>query len=401
MKNSEKIQYNRDLLNFCKERDKPQSVDDIPDKLNRDAKINFICICGKSGEAFFQSIYKYGFKCKICKYKVAYERRKKTNLQIYGVEKISHSKEIQEKTKQTNLKRYGVENPSQSKEILEKIKQTNLKIRGVPYPSQDPNVQEKAKQTNLKKYGVKCTLQNEEVRKKVKQTNLERRGVENSMQDPNVREKAKQTNLKRYGVEYTFQNKEIQEKTKKTNLLRYGVEIVSQNKEIQAKVKKTNLKLYGVVCTLQSEEVKEKTRKTKIQKYGVPHHSQNQEMAEKILKSSYRKKTYIFPNGRTDIVQGYEPYALDILIKKYSYDDIITGPANVPEIWYELEDKKKRYFTDIFILSEKLCIEVKSIYTYNSNIEKNNAKKKGAINSGYNFVFWIFDRNGKFIEEKI
>ena len=125
MKNSEKIQYNYDLLNFCKERDKPQSVDDIPDKLNRDAKIKFICVCGKLGEAFFQSIYKYGFKCKICKYKVAYERRKKTNLQIYGVEHQNQCEEIQEKIKQTNLKRYGVECALASQEIQEKVKQTH------------------------------------------------------------------------------------------------------------------------------------------------------------------------------------------------------------------------------------------------------------------------------------
>jgi hypothetical protein len=220
------------------------------------------------------------------------------------------------------------------------------------------------------------------------------------MQDPSVREKQKQTNMKRRGVEYSLHDPTVKEKARQTNLERRGVENSSQDPNVIEKRKKTSLERFGTECSLQNKEVMEKTRQTKIKKYRVPHHSQSEEIAQKILKSSYRKKRYVFPNGREDLVQGYEPLALDILVKKYSYDDIITGPSNVPEIWYEFEEQKKRYFTDIYIQSENLCIEVKSPYTYSYSKERNDAKRQGAIDSGYNFVFWIFDRNGKLIEEK-
>ncbi len=40
------IYYNRSLLDECIKRDSPQSVE-IPEKLNRDVKIKYVCSCGK------------------------------------------------------------------------------------------------------------------------------------------------------------------------------------------------------------------------------------------------------------------------------------------------------------------------------------------------------------------
>ena len=48
---------------------------------------------------------------------------------------------------------------------------------------------------------------------------------------------------------------------------------------------------------------------------------------------------------------------------------------------------------------ENKIIEVKSIWTYNVNLEKNILKQKASINNGYNFEFWIFNNKGQKINQ--
>jgi len=117
----------------------------------------------------------------------------------------------------------------------------------------------------------------------------------------------------------------------------------------------------------------------------------------KIINSSYCKKEFIFPSGKIELVQGYEPFALDDLIinDKINESDIIVGVLNVHEIWFTDENNEKhRYYVDIYIPSQNKCIEVKSLYTYNDNIATNLLKQDAAIKMGYNFEFWIYDSKG-------
>jgi len=94
-------------------------------------------------------------------------------------------------------------------------------------------------------------------------------------------------------------------------------------------------------------------------------------------------------------VQGYENRALDILLKEYSEDEILTDRKDVPEIWYIGEDNKKhRYYTDIYIPKDNLIIEVKSTWTYSdkhdpAKLDKNVRKQIGSVIAGYNFKFMI------------
>jgi hypothetical protein len=74
--------------------------------------------------------------------------------------------------------------------------------------------------------------------------------------------------------------------------------------------------------------------------------------------------------------QGYETFAIR--------NDIVNEKMNVPEIWYYDNNKKYRYFVDIYIPSQNKCIEVKT------NLLKQEAAKK----LGYNFEFWIYDNKG-------
>ena len=154
--------------------------------------------------------------------------------------------------KQTNLEKYGVEVSTQSKEILEKRKNNNIYKYGVSSPSSLESVKEKAKQTNLEKYGVETSTQSKEILEKRKNNNIEKYGVDSPRKLESVKEKAKQTNLKKYGVENPFGSKQIKEKIKQTNLEKYGVEYPGQSKDVKEKIKQTNLEKYGVEYYFQS-----------------------------------------------------------------------------------------------------------------------------------------------------
>jgi len=324
-------------------------------------------------------------------------KRIKTFMEKYGVTNSMNVKEFADKKDETNLERYGVIHPMQSEEIKDKTKQTNLERYGVIHPMQLEEIKNKTKQTNLERYGTLYPSQLEEIKEKTKQTNLERYGVIHPMQLEEIKEKTKQTNLERYGVIYPMQLEEIKEKTKQTNLERYGVIHPMQLEEIKEKTKQTNLERYGVINPMQLEEIKEKTKQTNLERYGVPYATQNPDIQSKIKKSLYSRKEYIFPKGKKIICQGYEPFCLDDLIKEgYDESHIITD--NVPIISYEYEGDQKKYFPDIFIPIKNQIIEVKSIYTFEKNKDKNLLKAKACKQSGYNFEFRIYDRKGKIIE---
>jgi len=103
------------------------------------------------------------------------------------------------------------------------------------------------------------------------------------------------------------------------------------------------------------------------------------------------------------ICQGYEPFALDKLIKEenISEEDIITGCKNVPQIWYNDENgKKHRHYVDIYISSQNRCIEVKSTWT--AKIHKSNIylKQEAAKQLGYQYEIWIFNAKKELVEVK-
>jgi hypothetical protein len=103
-------------------------------------------------------------------------------------------------------------------------------------------------------------------------------------------------------------------------------------------------------------------KQTNLLKYGTDFVSQNLKIAEKSNKNSYRSKEFIWPNETVTKVQGYEHFAIQILLDiGYKQEDIITSRTKISEIWYrDLNNKKHRYYCDIYIKSEHKIIEVKS-----------------------------------------
>jgi len=213
-----------------------------------------------------------------------------------------------------------------------------------------------------------------------------------------VKDKMKATNLQRYGVEYYSQTAEMKEKIIETTLQRYGVEHYSQSEDWKEKCKKTCMERYGVSNSNKTKATRDKIKATCLIRYGVEHPHQCQEIMEKTQKNAKKYKEYKMPSDMIRKVQGYEPFALNELVKIYQEDDIITDRKEIPRITYIINDKKKYYFPDIFIKSINTIIEVKSTWTYNSKIDNIHEKENATKMAGYNYEIWIFDRKGNKIE---
>jgi hypothetical protein len=341
------------------------------ERLNRDTNIQFKCKCDNDSIKTFRSISRIGAICSDCTKLSQQEKKRITELNLYGVDNVMKLLEFKDKLKQTNLKKYGVEYPLQNTNIMNKFQNTVLQRYGVKHILQVEQFKEKSKETMIERYGVNCILQLDKIKNEIKQKNLKKYNVEYNLQANEIRDQIKNKILAKYGVEYYLQSTDFKEKCKETCLQRYGVENVSQVKEIKEKIRKTNLQRYGVEISLQSQEIQ-----------------------EKIQKNAKKYKEYTMPSGINRKVQGYEPFALNELIKIYKETDIITDRKTIPRITYNINDKKRYYFPDIYIPSQNKIIEVKSTWTYKSKQDNIEEKANATRLAGYDYEIWIYDNKG-------
>lgn len=108
----------------------------------------------------------------------------------------------------------------------------------------------------------------------------------------------------------------------------------------------------------------------------------------------YTKKSYMFPSGRTEWVQGSEDKAIDILLNDYDERDIVVDDDKIArmigKIYYTGVDRKiHRYIPDLYIVSERKIIEVKSSFTYKIQLKTNKLKEQAVLEAGYRFEFMI------------
>jgi hypothetical protein len=255
------------------------------------------------------------------------------------------------------------------------------------------------KETNLKKYGNVCSVQNKEIQEKIKKNNIEKYGHEELFKSDIIKEQIKKTNIEKYGSINPFQSEKIKEKIKETNIKKYGVEYPIQNNEIKKKIDNANILKYGCINPFQSEKIKEKIKETNMKKYGVEYPMQLSEIYEKNSKNAYKLKKYTFPSGKQINIQGYENFALNEIIKNISEDNIITGCTNVPKINYiGIDGKNHVHYVDIFIPSQKRCIEVKSTWTAKKKEDNIFLKQEAGKKLGYEYEIWIYDDKGNKVE---
>ena len=136
-------------------------------------------------------------------------------------------------------------------------------------------------------------------------------------------------------------------------------------------------------------------------RFGTDYPSQSIEISKKLQKQAYNRKKYTMPSGLQISIQGFEHFALDLLIQKFLENEIMANRADVPEIWYTNGDGKyRRYFCDFYIAKHNLIIEVKSTYTYLLDFKKNDYKRKACEYAGYNFKLMLFDDRKKLISNQ-
>lgn len=258
----------------------------------------------------------------------------------------------------------------------------NLQKYGVTNVSHREDIKSKIKQSYVKKYGVEHPMKSEIIRDKFKATCLEKFGVENPSTLPEIQEKINDTNMKNLGVTRPMKNSEVVEKVRTSNNLKYGSDYIFGSEHF----KDVMLETYGTDNAMKLEKFKKVAKNTSNKRWGVDYPMHAACIFEKCRTASYKLKTYTWKTGEISKVQGHEPIVLKELEDDgYTFSEVKTESKDMPKIMYHYEGSEYRYFPDIYIPKENLLIEVKSQYTLDAQLEKNNAKFTAAKQMGFNF----------------
>lgn len=226
-------------------------------------------------------------------------------------------------------------------------------------------------------YGVGCCSR----KHGIAVSNLEKYGYETPFDSIDVQNKIKVECIKKHGVDNPMKSKKIATKASNTKL-NYSDD---QKQQYLDRRSETNLKKYGVKNIF--EKVEYIANKVE-EKYGVCNIAQVPEFQDKrdaTVKS--KMKEYIWKTGEITKLQGYEPIVLKELEESgYKYHDVLTKKSDMPEVWY-VDDKniKHRYYSDFYIPTENIVIEVKSEYTMISNFYINQLKAQATKSLGYTY----------------
>ena len=176
-------------------------------------------------------------------------------------------------------------------------------------------------------------------------------------------------------------------KKEKVLIERYGVKSYTQTSDFKEKSKKTCLSKYGYEFYQNSSLYKEQIVETCLSNYGCRNVMQNKKIFEKQSKSSYKTNLY-------EDLDYQGTYELDFLERYYDKFNI----GKIEPIQYKYNDKYHYYHPDFYIPEYNIIVEIKSTYTYNYDLERNQAKYDYSIRAGYNFIF-IIDKDYTDFEE--
>ena len=190
------------------------------------------------------------------------------------------------------------------------------------------------------------------------------------------------------GVSNRFQLETIKEKSKNTLMVKYGVDNISKLESIKLQKSITTIKNHGRPHNVGDNSI------LMMKKYNVKSPSHIPEVFEKIQYNRFKKRhKFITPSGITINLQGFEPQVYKILLEEGYYEsEIIYKKSEMPKIFYFLGNKKKRYYPDFFIKDKNIIIEVKSKYTYEIELEKNELKERASKEMGLNYRLIIYEK---------
>jgi len=282
---------------------------------------------------------------------------------------VSGCPEIRKRKIRTSVDKYGVnhfKNPAKAK-----------KTKAERYGDENFNNRIKAKATTKEKYGVTNVSLLEHVKETKKSSFLSNYPIDSSQR--------LELAAKRSASWKSNDTDLIAEKRKASFIKNYGVDNPNKNPEVLERRRQTNLERYGRQPGFGSEKYKQCIK----DKYGVDNVSQIAEIHERQQRPKW--KSYTLPSGKNINIQGYEIFAIEKLLLDFDEDNIVFIRKNMPVIWYVHETKTKRYYPDFYIASTNTIVEVKSEYTFATNIEVNMLKKDACLEKGFAFEFWIYD----------
>lgn len=141
--------------------------------LTKTSHVKVVCSCDLCGKEYILPYYKYiqnferggYYGCRGC----SRVKAKKTNLELYGVDNYSMTKECRTRVENTNLERYGVKCTFLDDTTREKIRETNRRLYGSDYYLGTKECREKTQSYMLEEYGVVHYSKTEEFKKSILQ----------------------------------------------------------------------------------------------------------------------------------------------------------------------------------------------------------------------------------------
>ncbi len=242
---------------------------------------------------------------------------------------------------------------------------------------------------------------------------------------PLTKDKKIETSFKRYNVSHFTKSKNYKDLCKQ-QMIKYGyrpggfntiehknsifkkynVNNINNSVEIKDKIKKTLLYRYNVDAPFKSKLIQEKCKLTFLKKYGTDYPLKNKHIFKKCQRarfnSKYKFKYFVSPSNKKIWYQGYEKHIIEYLWKAGILEhDLINDKSHIPTIKYNYKNKQRFYFPDIFIKSLNMLIEVKTAYSFDSDIEKHLSKQRGAISAGFKHIIIIWNEKHSRIDEII
>lgn len=306
---------------------------------DRNNDVKPCCICGKLTYVTLDT-YK---KDVVCSNECRSEKRRKTNLERYGVDNPSKSEEVKTKIRNTFQERYGVDYYTQTEEYSKK---SSAAWKGKS-KEEWREIEEKRATTSIERYGESRFTKTSEGRKKIRkwaemadwdeinakkrQTCRSKYGVDHPFKDPEVRHRSEMTILDRYGSQCYLQSDDYREKRLGTCLDKYGVSWPQQTRAWKDKIVDTVSSRYGYNNVSQVPQIKEKMRETFLNKYGVDNPMKSEEIKKKTAETClnrYGSKSYLSSLGR--------------------YTEDFGGDEEKAETWLQFKNEPTSFISDMF-----------------------------------------------------